>query len=167
MYNFYQIYKSIAQSDLDNRLPSLSKLKSRPKSDIISLTILHAEYDAITKEAKSNGSIVQNANGKITRTNNQPIFEKKEITISTPLIIKKKGLHQIYNLDLNDIYNTTENSIKSIQVNFDNGEGSKEVLPNQNILINYTSEGLKKLDFEITFNDGVIKKSSSTLCNGA
>jgi hypothetical protein len=163
MYNFYQIYKSIAQSDLDNRLPSLSKLKSRPKSDIISLTILHAEYDAITKEAKSNGSIVQNANGKITRTNNQPIFEKKEITISTPLIIKKKGLHQIYNLDLNDIYNTTENSIKSIQVNFDNGEGSKGVLPNQNILINYTSEGLKKLDFEITFNDGVIKKSSSTL----
>ena len=163
MYNFYQVYKSISQSDLENRLPLVSKLKNRPKSDIIPLVILHTEYDAITKDAISNGSVIKDANGEIIRTNNLRIFEKKEITVSAPLIIKKKGLHQIFNLDLNDIYNTTENSIQSIQINFANDEGYKVVIPNQNISINYASEGLKKLDFEITFNNGVIKKSSSTL----
>tara|TARA_B110000503_G_C7147458_1_gene413622 strand:- start:343 stop:2412 length:2070 start_codon:yes stop_codon:yes gene_type:complete len=163
MYNFYQIYKSIAQSDLDNRFPSLSSLKNKPKSDITPLAILHVEYDAITEEAIANGSVIIAANGIVIRTTNQPIFEKKEITISAPLSTKKKGLHQVFNLDLNDIYNTSENSIESIQINFDDTEGYKTVTPNQTISIDYALEGLKKLEFKIAFNNGFTKKSSATL----
>jgi hypothetical protein len=163
MYNFYQIYKSIAQSDLKNRLPSLSELKKNPKSDIIQLSILHAEYDAITKEAITTGSIIQDSNGKIVRTNNEPIFEKKEITIASPLILKKKGLNQVFNLKSNNIYNTTGINIKSIEIDFDNGKGYKTIIPNQSTIINYSSVGLKKIDFTITFEDNTIEKSSSSI----
>lgn len=163
MYNFYQIYKSISQSDLNNRLPLVSELKNRAKSHIVPLAILHSEYEIIKEEAHTNGSVIKRKNGNIVRTNNTPIFDKKSITVGATLTPNKKGLTTIFNLANDDIYNTTNNQIKTIKIDFDNNEGFKTITPHQNITINYITEGKKKLDFEITFNDGTVQKSSSTI----
>ena len=162
-YNFYQIYKSIEQSDLKNSLPPLLELKNKQRNTIISLSILHAEYDIITEDAIKNKFVIKGENGKITRTSNSNIFEKKSITIGASLTPNKKGLTTNYNLSSSDIFNTTNNSIKSIKIDFDNNEGLKSIILDQNITVNYTSEGKKKLKFEILFNDGSMQKSSSTI----
>ncbi len=162
-YNFYQIYKTIAQSDIENRLMPLSELKNRTKTSIIQLSILHSDYDIITEEAITNGSVIKSSDGKLKRINNDDIFKKKSITIATSLTPKKKGLATTYNLSSNDVFNTSDNPIKSINIDFDNDEGFKSIALDQDIQINYTSEGKKKLQFKITFADGSVQKSSSII----
>lgn len=162
-YNFYQIYKSISQSDLNKRLPSLSEFKNREKTDIVSLSILHVDYETITKDAITNSSIIKTSNNKLIRIGQNNIFKKKSITIGASLTPKKKGLTTIFNLSSDDIFNTTNKIIKTIKIDFDNNKGFKTIVQNQNITINYTAEGKKKLEFKIIFEDGSVKKSTSNI----
>src|SRR5690606_9296476 len=59
------------------------------------------------------------------------------------------------------ITNTTSETIQSLKVNFNNGLGFQTVNLNQDITVNYTSEGEKQIDFEITFSNGEIANNSA------
>ena len=62
LYSFYQVYKSIAFSDFQQRLPDLENLKNVTSNELMSLniplTLIYSEYDTFNDNAKNNNLIV-------------------------------------------------------------------------------------------------------------
>src|SRR5690606_31076949 len=77
-YNFYQAYKAIVHGDLQNRFLPLEHLKEQSKQSyftkVIPLAIIHSDYESFSNEAFQNNTIRKDADGFLTRTNNNPIF---------------------------------------------------------------------------------------------
>ena len=66
IYNFYQAYKAISFSDFEQRLPSLSTLKTKATQELLSLEVplalLFTEYDTFN-EVASNNNLIQTSDG--------------------------------------------------------------------------------------------------------
>ncbi|WP_452227542.1 T9SS type A sorting domain-containing protein [Lacinutrix cladophorae] len=166
--NFYQVYKTIAQGDTKERLLPVQSLKEQSTESyftkIIPLAILHSEFESITDAAMQNNIVTRNAQGNLVRTNTTTsIFEKSTVTTATALRTKTKGLKTTFRLDANNIFNTTNNAIENIAIDFNNGEGFKTVNPNQNISILYFEEGEKILQFAITLHTGEVLSRTSKI----
>jgi len=166
-FNFYQAYKTVSQSDLQNRLLPLSSLKEQSKrshfSNIIPLAILHSEFETITNNALKSNAVSKDSNGYLVRTNiDSTIFEKNQITLASPLRRNFKGLQTTFKLEKSNIYNTTKNKIELIEIDFDDKQGFRDIVLNQNISINYSEEGNKTITFKVTLenNKVIIRKSS-------
>ncbi|SHG60881.1 T9SS type A sorting domain-containing protein [Winogradskyella jejuensis] len=167
-YTFFQVYKSLAERDLENRFQDIEnyKLKSEEdyKNNRISLAALISDFEVIKPDALDNGNVAIDQEGYIIKTNtDSSVFNKKEISIITPLRSKHKGLKVNFNLYDENIINTTSKQITNIKIDFDNGESFKDVTINSNFEVVYSSDGEKLLTFLINFNDGSTKRSQSSL----
>lgn len=162
VYGFFQAYKTIQQSDLLNRFPSLEKLKQDKKesfkNNIIPLTILISAYETIKKEA-----IYHDTEGFLIRNTTENIFEKQTLFVSTALRLKFKGLVTKFKLSNEHIFNSTNNTIKEIRIDFNNGDGFQKINIDKTINVSYQKAGTKTLIFEITFNDDTIINNKSSL----
>jgi len=164
-YSFYQVYKAIAFSDFEKRLDNLNSIKDLAKEQYstrkVTLALLFSEFETLTNVAKN--EIIQE-NGKIRRLgSNNEIFKKHELLIASPLKTKHKGLSTTFILPKSMVYNTTNNPIRKLEVDFDNKRGFINLKPDSNYTIDYSTVGLKTLQFKITFEDGTIKTSQATL----
>ena len=112
-YSFYQAYKAIVQGDLENRYFPLDNLKEQSKqsyfTNVIPLVILHSEYESISNLALQNNAVTKDSEGYLIRNGNASIFEKKHITLTTPLRSSSKGLQTTFKLSDSNIFNTTNN----------------------------------------------------------
>src|SRR5690554_107734 len=166
-YNFYQAYKAIEHGDLQKRLSPLESLKHQSTqsyfTNIIPLAILHSDYEFINDESLQNNSVTRDSEGYLIRTNQAPIFEKKHITLTSPLRVKYKGLQTTFNLPESNIFNTTNNIIENIAIDFNDGLGFTDVVLNQNIPISYQDAGKKILTFQLTLDNGEIITRQSTI----
>ncbi|WP_417867083.1 T9SS type A sorting domain-containing protein [Xanthomarina gelatinilytica] len=155
-YNFYQAYKAIAHGDLQNRFLPLEHLKEQSKQSyftkVIPLAIIHSDYESITNEAFQNNTIRKDADGFLTRTNNNPVFEQKHITLTAPLRSSSKGLQTSFVLSASNIFNTTDRVIESIQVDFNDGAGFRNIVLDQNIVVDYLEAGKKEITFKLTLD---------------
>lgn len=164
--SFYQVYKTIAQGDLQERLLPLQSLKEQSKQSyftkIIPLAILHSAFESITDAAMQNNIVTKDAQGNLLRTNiDTPVFEKNTITTASALRAKTKGLQTTFRLDASNVFNTTNNTIQNIAIDFNDGKGLIAVNRNQNIVIDYSEEGKKTLTFVLTLENGeVISRTS-------
>ncbi|WP_170233968.1 T9SS type A sorting domain-containing protein [Bizionia myxarmorum] len=160
-YSFYQAYKAIAQNDFENRLKPLSNLKKQSEQSQLDhrvpLAILHSDFESITEHAMRSQAITRDAQGSILRRDsNENIFEKKSISIASPLLTNHKGLNTTFTLTENNVINTTENAIERISINFDDGLGFRSVTANETIQITFSEAGNKNLTFEIIFQDETV-----------
>src|SRR5690606_11146838 len=155
-YNFYQAYKAIVHGDLQNRFLPLKHLKEQSKqsyfTNVIPLAIIHSDYESFSNEAFQNNIIRKDADGFITRTNNNPVFEQKQITLSAPLRSSSKGLQTSFVLSASNIFNTTDRVIESIQVDFNDGAGFRNIVLDQNIVVDYLEAGKKEITIKLTLD---------------
>src|SRR5690606_10182459 len=151
-YNFYQAYKAIVHGDLQNRFLPLKHLKEQSKqsyfTNVIPLAIIHSDYESFSNEAFQN--------------NNNPVFEQKQITLSAPLRSSSKGLQTSFVLSASNIFNTTDRVIESIQVDFNDGAGFRNIVLDQNIVVDYLEAGKKEITFKLTLdsNETIIRHSN-------
>jgi triacylglycerol esterase/lipase EstA (alpha/beta hydrolase family) len=159
-YSFYQAYKAIAQGDLQNRYLPLENLKEQSKqsyfTNVIPLAIIHSDYESITNEALQNNRVTKDTEGYLIRTTNFPVFEKKHISLTAPLRNSHKGLQTTFNLSASNVFNTTNHLIETIQIDFNDGSGFRNVNLNQNMVVNYTEAGKKIITFRLTLDNGEI-----------
>lgn len=164
-FDFYQAYKAIAQGDLDKRLLPLENLKILSKqshiTNVIPLAILQSEYEMITDEAIQNNSVSKDAQGYLVN-DGSAIFERKQVTVASALRNKHKGLQTTYNLSSSNVFNTSNASIVTIEIDFNDGNDFRVISLNENITINYSEEGEKLIQFKITLSTGeVVLRNSS------
>src|SRR5690606_13383028 len=96
------------------------------------------------------------------RTTNMPIFEERHITITAPLRSSNKGLETTFNLSASNIFNTTNQVIESIQIDFNDDYGLRNVTLNKNMVVNYTDAGKKTITFILTLDNGdVVTRQAS------
>ncbi|MEZ4801933.1 MAG: T9SS type A sorting domain-containing protein [Gelidibacter sp.] len=166
-YSFYQAYDAVKNNDLLQRFSDVSRLKADEKesyfTNVIPLAILNVDYDVIKPEAFTNGNIVNGVNNLLYRTTSNPIFDKHELFITSPLRINHKGLNTVFNLPSENIFNTTSIGIETIEVDFDDNQGYRTVTTNQNISIHYPDKGIKELQTRITLVDGTKRHSTSKI----
>jgi pimeloyl-ACP methyl ester carboxylesterase len=165
MYAFYQAYKAIAQGDLSKRLVPLESLKTLSKqshiTNVIPLAVLLSDYEMITDEAMQNNSVSKDVQGYLV-TNGSYVFERKQLAVASALRTKHKGLKTTYNLSSANIFNTSEHSIRSVEIDFNDGYDFKPINLNENITVNYSEEGSKLIRFKITLDtDEVIFRNST------
>ncbi len=166
--NFYTVYNAIAQSDIKKRLGSLKSLKEKANeyaiSKVVSLALLHSEFETIEDNAFTDGRLVQDAKGFIKRTNKSAkIFEKHEVTVISSLKNRIKGLEAVFKISSENIFNTTSNTISNIFIDFNDQKGYRKVNINEEIKVNYSTAGKKEINADIVFLDGTIKKRTFLL----
>ena len=166
-YSFLQAYKAISSHDLQARLPDLKRFKElieKGPTDVVKLGILHSDYEVIKPDAFINGNINLNDAGYIVKLNNEAsIFDKKILSIVTPLKTKYKGLQTEFILEEHDVINISQNEITSIKINFNDGNGFVNVRTNTIIPVKYSEPGLKKITTKLTFSHGQIRTSFSNI----
>lgn len=166
VFDFYQAYKAISQGDLDKRLLPLESLKTLRKQSyitkVIPLAILHSEYDMISDEAMQNNSVFKDAQGYLINDGSS-IFKNKKLTVASALRVKHKGLQTTFNLLSSTIFNTSEASILSVEIDFNDGEDFRTVSLNENITVNYSEAGHKIINFKITLDTGQVIFRNSTI----
>lgn len=165
-FGFYQAYKAIAQGDLEHRLLPLQRLKELSKqsyvTNVIPLAILQSEYEVIKDEAIQNHSVSKDDDGYLIN-NGTSIFEKKQLTVASALRTKYKGLRTTYNLASSNVFNTSNTSVVSVEIDFNDGNDFRTVNLNENITITYSEEGRKLLQFKITLSSGDVVLRTSTI----
>src|SRR5690606_20965030 len=120
----------------------VENLKNQEKqsyfNNIIPISILHSEFESITNNALQTNSVSRDFEGNLIRNNLQEaIFNKEQITITSPLRTHKKGLQTTFKIASNNIFNTTQNNINRIEINFNDGQNYRVVPLDENISVNY------------------------------
>jgi hypothetical protein len=165
--SFYQAYKAIKDNDLQQRFSSLESLQLQEKESYftnkIPLALLNTDYEVIKTEALTDGSIISDINNSLIKTTSENIFDKHQLFMSSPLRMDHKGLRTVFSLTSDNIFNTTQNVITTIEVDFDDSEGFRTIQTNQDITIQYIDKGVKELKTKITFEDGTQRHSTSKI----
>ena len=118
MYSFYQIYKSLAFSDFQQRLPNIQIIKDIASRELMSLkvplAIIYSEYETFNNDAKSNQLIVKNSNNQFERIeSNLDVFDHHSILSAAALKPLQRGSEVFFELPSNLFFNTTEKIIST------------------------------------------------------
>ena len=116
LYSFYQVYKSIAFSDFQQRLPALETLKNTASNELMTLNIplalIYSEYDVFNDNAKNNNLIFKNSDNTVGRTaSDLNIFEYHNILVAAALKPIQRGSEVVFKLSSDMLFNTSEKSI--------------------------------------------------------
>ena len=168
IYSFYQAYKAIAFSDFQQRLPGLQEIKELATSELMSLTVplglLFTEYDTFNEEAKNNQLITKTSNNVFQRVPSDiDIFNHHRLLIAAALKPIQRGSEVTFSLSPETFFNTTENPIIKIEIDFDDNQGYKLVNVNSLLNISYNDEGNKLLKFKITLDNLDVIESTASL----
>ena len=156
---FLQAYSELSQADYGDNFTNIALLKQASaigfRDGYIPIAILNTKFDILKSNVLDDGLVsVDSNNNLINDDNSVSIFETHLRTIVSPVSRKFKGLQCTFKILPELITNTTSNDIISIRANFNNGLGFQPVQINENIMVNYQSEGEKQIDFEVVFSDG-------------
>ena len=168
IYNFYQAYKAISFSDFEQRLPSLSTLKAKATQELLSLEVplalLFTEYDTFNEVASNNNLIETSDGNTFQRVGQQTeIFDKHQLLVAAALKPIQRGTDVIFKLYTETFFNTTENEITTIEVDFDDNQGYRTINIDSSTNITYQGEGEKLLHFRITLENQEVVESRAAL----
>ncbi|MBO6605901.1 T9SS type A sorting domain-containing protein [Psychroserpens sp.] len=164
---FIQAYSELAKADYENHFGNLDRqLNAKTegfKEHYIPIGVLHTQFDILKPNVFEDGILGANSNNDIIQLTptNESVFKIVERSIVSPLTTKWRGLNATFKLNSNLITNSTDQEIMSIKANFNNGLGYQTLEVDQEIEVQFASEGEKKIDFQIVFHDGSIKHNSA------
>lgn len=164
---FIQAYSELNRGDYEDHFGNLSAQMSAKnvgfREHYIPIGIIHTEFDVLKPTVFEDGILGLNGDNKVIQLteSSDSFFDQIERTIVSPLSNKWRGLNASFMLDSGLITNSTDQQITSIKVNFHNGQGFQLVQPDQLIQVQFNSEGEKKIDFEVTLDNGIIRHNSA------
>lgn len=157
MYNYHQSYRELQQADFKKRFKNENLIAKsmilEATNQIIPIGFIHAQFETVSKKAFEEGK-VSFANNKAIRNSSENVFDTYTNTIITPLTTRKRGLNTTFLLDSRMFVNTTQDKIESIQADFDDDRGYITIQFDQDIHVNYQTEGNKTIKFKIEFKNG-------------
>lgn len=163
---FKQVYHEIQRTDFLQRLPKYDFIKEQANlgfaQNQVPISILIADFENIKKQAIDNKTVFLNKNNQF-ETEASNIFETHNLTLIAPILSKHKGTTVDFVLKNNLIFNTTNQKIASISVNFNNGNGFEVLKGNESITVDFSTVGKKTIDFKITLSNGKIINQTSTI----
>jgi hypothetical protein len=164
-----EIYKTLLTSKISNNANGLvnptvfkSNLKNNRAKGIIALSGLYFKYGKFKSNALT-GNLINYSNGKFYDIPNKVPYETKQTFAITPAILKYSGLNFQVKIPSNIFYSNNTSQIQSIQIDFNNGNGYVTLPFNQNITVNYTSEGLKTWKYKLNLTNGTSLYSHSKI----
>ena len=131
IYSFYQVYKSIAFSDFQQRLPKLENIKTITMGELMStnipLALIYSEFDTFNENAKNNQLIFKNSNNQFERIESDlDIFDHHQILAAAALKPIQRGSEVVFKLSNNLFFNISEKVVNSIAINFGDGLGFQD-----------------------------------------
>lgn len=164
---FLQVYHEMQRSDFQNRLPVLEKIREQANLGFaqkqIPLSILISDFETIkTSEIESKNIFLNGNNQMEIKTGTPTPFEKHSINLIGALLQKSKSNQVEFILKDNLIFNTTNRSISSISVNYNDSKSWKNINQNQAFKINFTNNGSQIIRFKLTLSTGEIVSQSIT-----
>ena len=124
------------------------------------INLLNIIYDVIrTPEAIGSEALIEDASGNYMENTTNPsiIYDKKRAFIAC--VNREKiynGNNTIYRLNSNNYISNYDKNYISLEINFDDGLGLRNINTNTNILVNYNSIGEKTISVKLTNLEGVI-----------
>ena len=168
LYSFYQVYKSIAFSDFQQRLGNLDIIKDVAMTQLLStnipLALIYSEYETFNDVAKNNQLIYKNSDNKFQRIqSNLDIFEHHQIFSAAALKPIQRGSEVTFNLATTLFFNTSNKTVNLLEIDFGDGVGYRTIQLDEDYNVVYETEGLKQISFKITLNNGDINEVVSSL----
>lgn len=164
-----EIYKTLLSSKISNNASGLvsptvfkSNLKNNRAKGIIALSGLYFKYGKFKSNALTS-NLISYSNGKFYDIPNKVPYETKQTFAITPAILKYSGLNFQVKIPAAIFYSNNTNQIQSIQVDFNNGNGYVTIPFNQNVTVNYTTEGLKTWKYKLNLTNGTSLYSHSKI----
>lgn len=163
---FKQAYHEIQRADFLERLPKIDFLETKTEKgfseNIIPISILISEFEAIKPSVRAQNQLQLNANNQYEITDlSIDYFDTHKIGFASPLIKQLKGTQIAFKLSDELIFNTTNQTISKIEINFNTGKGFEKISSNQIIYTDFETLGSKTISFKITLNDGTIFTNES------
>ncbi|MFY7738971.1 MAG: T9SS type A sorting domain-containing protein [Flavobacterium sp.] len=165
--HFLQTYHEIQRADFNNRLPKLESIQNQANlgfvQNQIPLAILISDFETIKKSEIDNKNVFLNSNNQMEiKSGITNPFEKHSVNLIGALLQKSKNNQVDFILKSNLIFNTTDKTIASISVNYDNSKTWKNINQNQSFRINFTKNGSQIINFKITLSNGETIEQSIT-----
>lgn len=164
--DYKQIYHEIQRADFLERLPKIDFLDLETEKGfaqgIIPISILISEFDAIKPSIREQNKLELNSNNQY-QINDSSIdyFDLHKIGFAAPLAKQLKGTEIIFKLTDALIFNTTNQTISKIEVNFNTGNGFEKIAINKETRVDFKTLGAKIISFKITLNNGTVFKNES------
>ncbi len=163
--HFNQALSELYRASDQTRFISLTELKNRTATttanNSVDIGIINTTFHKLNfnEEIPSAGGITFNqSTGKFVAVAGRPSFISKKINIIAPLKEFIKGNNFVFNFKNNLIFNNATTAIKTLIVDFEDGNTASTIISNGTIIsptktINYTATGAKTLKFTVTFSD--------------
>lgn len=164
---FIQAYSELARADYEDHFSDLEAQMNAKKDgfrgNYIPIGIINTEFDILKSTVFEDGILGLDGSNNVVLLddNDQSIFDVVSRSIVSTLTNKWRGLNATFKLDSNLITNTTNQEIVSVKVNFNNGQGLQMLQPDSLIDVQFNSVGEKKIDFEITLQNGAVRQNSA------
>ena len=145
---FLQVYNEMQRADFNERLPKIELI--REKADIgftqkqIPLSLLIADFESFKSSEKDT---------------NYP-FDKHSINLIGALLQKSKTNQVDFILKSDLIFNTTNRTVNSVSVNYNNSKNWKLINIDQSFRINFTENGKQIIRFKIALSNGELIEES-------
>lgn len=166
VFSFKQAFKFISQNDLQNRFQNKTLLNADVSvlDDVIPLAILHSDYETIKPEALTDGRLTSDAEQNLINVSgSNSIYKKNTLSISAPLVANHKGLKSQFIVSDSHIFNTTNQTITKIEIDFDDNSGFRTITTNTPVSVKYSEKGNKTITTRITLSNQMVFESTSTL----
>lgn len=165
--HFLQTYHEIQRADFNNRLPKLESIQNQANlgfaKNQIPLAILISDFETIKKAEIENKNVFLNSNNQMEiKSGITNPFEKHSINLIGALLQKSKNNQVDFILKSDLIFNTTNKTITSISVNYNDSKTWKNINQNQAFRINFTKNGSQIINFKITLSTGETIEQSIT-----
>lgn len=157
---FKQVYHELQRADFLERLPKFEFLKLKASQGFaknqVPLSVLICDFESLKKDAASDNNVFLNANNQLESKANTAIFDIHQVALAAPLLSATNTNEVEFVLADELVFNTTSNTILSIEANFYDNKGWRKVVVNQSLKIAFLAYGEQKIDFKITLSNGQI-----------
>lgn len=167
------IYNTIFSSRVTNATTGFinpnnfdSNWKTNRMAGIVTLSGLYYKYNAFINDAINLGKVnfVNNQfQDKFVNGVWQNPYQEFQAFAMAPAITKYEGLSFNVKIPSTIFYSNYQSLVQSIQIDFGNGAGYVTVPFNQNIAVNYTTEGIKVWKYKLNLTNGTSMLSQSKI----
>ena len=166
-FKFCKLYAMLSSMGISSNfnLPhpsSYTSLVENPQNSQILMGVLMYEYNQFREDALTQNLLTTNGVQffDVPGRPQSPYLEK-EVFLASPMKQRVAGLIQEFKLPSALVYTNSTKTIASIEMDFDDGMGFRNVIIDQGVSISYSQEGLKTIKTRITYTD-----SSSVIAQG-
>lgn len=155
---FKQVYHEIQRADFLERLPKLELLKEEALLGFakkqVPLSLLVTDFETIKQTSLDQQDVFLNTNHQMDVKPDKSPFEKHHLCLIAPLVSKTNEAHVEFILKDNLVFNTTNQTVASISMHFNDGKELKNICINKPIKVHFSKSGKQIIHFAIKFNNG-------------